>query len=145
MYDAILVPVDGSECALQALDRAVDLAATYDATLHVVTVADVRITFGGSEFDFDAAHVLEYAEQRGEHVIDEALDRLDDLDTDLPTESAVVTGIPDEEILSYAEDNGIDVIVMGTHGRSGLDRVLLGSVTERVIRRSPVPVLTVRT
>jgi nucleotide-binding universal stress UspA family protein len=56
----------------------------------------------------------------------------------------VVEGNPSEEILAYATEHGIDLITMGTHGRSGLDRVVMGSVAERVVRRSSVPVLTVR-
>jgi nucleotide-binding universal stress UspA family protein len=55
-----------------------------------------------------------------------------------------VEGNPYEEILEYASKRGIDMIIMGTHGRTGLDRVVMGSVAERVVRRSPVPVLTVR-
>jgi len=56
----------------------------------------------------------------------------------------IVEGNPHEEILNYVTEHGIDMIIMGTHGRTGLDRVVMGSVAERVVRRSPVPVLTVR-
>jgi nucleotide-binding universal stress UspA family protein len=56
----------------------------------------------------------------------------------------VVGGNPHEAILDYVADRGIDVVVMGTHGRTGLDRAVMGSVAERVVRRSPAPVLTVR-
>lgn len=56
----------------------------------------------------------------------------------------IVEGNPHEEILEYVSEHGIDMVIMGTHGRTGLDRVVMGSVAERVVRRSPVPVLTVR-
>lgn len=56
----------------------------------------------------------------------------------------VVEGNPHEKILEYVSEHDIDMVVMGTHGRTGLDRALMGSVAERVVRRSPVPVLTVR-
>ena len=56
----------------------------------------------------------------------------------------VVEGNPHEEILEFVAEHDIDMVVMGTHGRTGLDRALMGSVAERVVRRSPVPVLTVR-
>jgi nucleotide-binding universal stress UspA family protein len=56
----------------------------------------------------------------------------------------IVEGNPYKEILEYVAEHDIDMIIMGTHGRSGLDRVVMGSVAERVVRRSPVPVLTVR-
>jgi len=56
----------------------------------------------------------------------------------------IVEGNPHEEILDYVTEHGIDMVIMGTHGRTGLDRVVMGSVAERVVRRSPIPVLTVR-
>ena len=62
----------------------------------------------------------------------------------VPARAVVTTGLPWEEILRAARDEQADVIVMGTHGRTGLDRVLLGSVTERVVRQSACPVLTIR-
>lgn len=61
------------------------------------------------------------------------------------TRSAPSDGVPSEEILDYADANGVDLIVMGTHGRTGLPRLLLGSTTERVVRLFDAPVLTVRT
>ena len=62
----------------------------------------------------------------------------------VPAETAVERGVPHEAILEYAAENDADAIVMATHGRTGVERFLLGSVTERVVRRSPVPVLVVR-
>lgn len=62
----------------------------------------------------------------------------------MPVETAVVEGVPRSEILAYVEDEGSDLVVMGTHGRTGLDHYLIGSVAEKVVRRSPVPVVTVR-
>jgi len=59
-------------------------------------------------------------------------------------ERALVDGNPSREIVRYAEDEGCDLVVMGTHGRGGIDRLLLGSVAEKVVRSSSVPVLTVR-
>ncbi len=63
--------------------------------------------------------------------------------TGVPVTTAVSRGVPYEEILEYAARNGVDVVVMGTHGRTGVDRFLLGSVTEKVIRRATMPVLVV--
>jgi nucleotide-binding universal stress UspA family protein len=62
----------------------------------------------------------------------------------LPVETTVLEGSPSREIVRYAEEQDCDLIVMGTHGRGGIDRLLLGSVAERVVRASEVPVLTVR-
>lgn len=64
-------------------------------------------------------------------------------DRGIEATAAVRRGNPHDDILSYAEENGIDVIVMGTHGRTGVKRALLGSVTEDVVRHSEIPVLTV--
>lgn len=63
---------------------------------------------------------------------------------DIPVETDVRRGNPHREILDYADEHAVDLVVMGTHGRTGLDRYLLGSVTEKVVRLSNVPVLTVR-
>ncbi|PSP63029.1 stress response protein [Halobacteriales archaeon QH_7_66_37] len=73
-----------------------------------------------------------------------ALNEVEQLARDVPVEVTRIEGSPAREIVSYAEDNDVDVIVMGTHGRSGVDRLLLGSVAERVVRSSSVPVLTIR-
>jgi len=64
--------------------------------------------------------------------------------SDVPLETTTVEGSPAREIVDHAASIGADLVVMGTHGRSGVDRLLLGSVAERVVRSSPVPVLTVR-
>jgi nucleotide-binding universal stress UspA family protein len=72
------------------------------------------------------------------------LEVVDRLPTAVEVERTITTGVPQDEILSLVAEGDADVVVMGTHGRSGLDRYLLGSVTERVVRQSPVPVLTVR-
>lgn len=63
---------------------------------------------------------------------------------DVAVETSLYTGSPSREIVRYAEEQDCDLIVMGTHGRGGIDRLLLGSVAERVVRSSSVPVLTVR-
>ncbi|TKX83377.1 universal stress protein, partial [Halorubrum sp. SS5] len=65
-------------------------------------------------------------------------------DRDVDVETAVVEGSPSREIITHAEEAGCDLVVMGTHGRGGIDRLLLGSVAEKVVRGSSVPVLTVR-
>ncbi|MFA1611513.1 universal stress protein [Halobellus rubicundus] len=137
MYDTILVPTDGSDQANAALDHAVGLARDHGATLHLLYVADSNrdsvTTLGGE--------VVDALEQEGERILADATERLTDT-VDLV--DAVETGDPVETILDYADAVDADVIVMGTHGRRGLDRYLLGSTTERVVRRSPVPVLTIR-
>ncbi|MGQ4555304.1 universal stress protein [Halobellus sp. GM3] len=137
MYDAILVPTDGSDQADAAVDHAASLAAAHGATLHVLYVADANrdsvTTLGGE--------VVDALEREGTRIIEKTTDRLD---LAIEVVDAVETGDPVGTILEYAETVDADLIVMGTHGRRGLDRYLLGSTTERVVRLSSIPVLTLR-
>jgi len=138
MYEDILVPTDGSAGASAALDEAIDLAAQFDATVHSLYVVDINATSTES----GAVDLIESFEQRGEDVVDAAAERASEAGVDAV--GSVVTGKPYRDILDYVDDNGIDLVVMGTHGRTGLERYLLGSVTEKVVRTADVPVLTVR-
>lgn len=136
MYDRILHPTDGSDASNRAVDHALDLAKTYDATLHVLSVVDTD-AFAA----LDGVDVETIRNERAE-AAEAIADRAKAADVDVVT--AVGEGAADDEILEYAEEAEIDMIVMGTHGRSGVGRVLLGSVTEAVVRRATVPVVTVR-
>ena len=138
MYDSILVPTDGSEESMDALEEAIELAKLTDATLDVLFVADTAqdsVTVVGTD-------VIDALEREGEEIVGEVVERARESGVDV--ESEVVQGDPSRAIVDHAERIGADVIVMGTHGRRGLSRMLLGSVTEAVIRTSPVPVLSVR-
>jgi len=136
MYERILVPTDGSHLASRAASHAVELAAGFDATVHAIYVLDT----GLRALTRDADARLR-AEQTGERATDGVVElaRTHGLDA----ETAVLEGTPAQCILDYVEEHDVDLVVMGTHGRSGLDRYLLGSVTERVLRASPVPVVVV--
>ncbi len=141
MYDRILVPTDGSDAMETVIAHAVELAAAHDATLHSLYVAN---TASLSDIPMDAGwesvtHALEREGQRAVSVIERAAD-----EAGVAFESEIREGAPAKEIIRYAEEDDCDVIIMGTHGRSGVDRLLLGSVAEKVVRSSPVPVLTVR-
>lgn len=140
MYEHVLLPTDGSEPAANAANEAFGVATNNDATLHVLFVVDETarpLNIRGSDAQF------EQVEAEGTEAVDEIVERAKQAGVETATGS-VRQGTPYEEILDYAEENGIDLIVMGTHGRSGLDRHLLGSVTEKVVRRSNPSVLTVR-
>ncbi|RLM57425.1 universal stress protein [Halobellus sp. Atlit-31R] len=137
MYETILVPTDGSDPAGAALRHAASLARVHDATVHLLYVADTNrdsVTTVGGE-------VVDALESEGERVIEAAREQLD---STVDVVDAVETGDPVETILDYGDLIDADVIVMGTHGRRGIDRVLLGSTTERVVRLSPIPIVTVR-
>lgn len=139
MYDEILVPTDGSSAADRAVAHAIDLAEQYDARLHVLYVVDANAY---STIEAGTDIVISALQDEGEGAVDSVARQASAADIDVVTE--ITTGTVHRTIRDYAENNGIDLIVMGTHGRRGLDRYLLGSVTERVVRTSDVPVLTVR-
>ncbi|AKU07026.1 universal stress protein [Haloferax gibbonsii] len=135
MFDHILVPTDGSDHAVRAAEYAVDLAATYGAALHVLYVVDVRTGHADAPVDDGDSRT------RGEAAVGVVADLA--ADRDVPVETEIRVGLPHETIVDYSEERGIDLVVMGTHGTSGLERYLLGSVAERVVRLSDVPVLCV--
>ena len=141
MYDNILLPTDGSEATEATIEHAATLAQTYGATVHVLSVADSRNRFETPSAGIAPDVWKESELERAEHAVDAALDALPD---DVATERIVEEGVPDSVITAHANDADIDVVVMATHGRTGLDHYLIGSVTERVVRQSSVPVLTIR-
>lgn len=133
MFDDILIPTDGSACADVATGYAEDLAARYGGTVHVLCAIDPRPLENAPHYDDAVDNTTDLAEQTCAELVDSGL----------AAEPVVRTDVPHRAILSYAEAEGIDLIVMGTHGRTGVERYLLGSVTEKVVRLSDVPVLTV--
>lgn len=147
MYERILIPTDGSKVAKAAVAHAVDLADKYDAELHALFVADtdaVAYGLGAEQVDRirqgrfgDMEELREDAENATGYVRDTAEDR------DVTVTERHAGGKPHRMIADYAKDNDIDLIVMGSHGRSGVRRALLGSVTERTLRSTNVPVLVV--
>jgi nucleotide-binding universal stress UspA family protein len=141
MYDTIVVPTDGSEHALRASEHAKTVAGLFDATLHVLAVADIQRAAG----PFDAGGVDEAFVERLEGRAQEAIDTIVAHTGTVPTETAIRQGEPREAIREYASEVDADMIAMGTHGRTGLHRYIVGSVTEGVVRLADRPVLTART
>ncbi|MFB6301324.1 MAG: universal stress protein [Haloferacaceae archaeon] len=139
MYETVLVPTDGSEGAAAAVERAVDLARTYGATLHALYVVDVRMSPVTTDMDHDT--VVELVEESGEPPTRTVIERAEA--AGVPAVEAIRPGVPHKTIREYAAERGIDLVVVGTHGRTGLERYLLGSVTERLLRTVDAPVLTV--
>lgn len=147
MYERILVPTDGSDVAEKAIDQALNLAKQYSAEVHVLYVVDIdslSLTLGGEQLDrieqgrFDEMEeVKAKADGATGYVVNHARER------GLDVTEHVSAGRPHEMIAGYAENNDIDLVVMGSHGRSGVRRALLGSVTERVLRETDIPVLVV--
>lgn len=139
MYDTILLPVAPDSEATRGIERAADLAEHYDATVHVLAVVDtVEEVISGP-----------HAESLAQRIESEAMDRVEEVDDELRSRGVedvverTEEGHPFETILETIDDADADVVVMPTHTRTGIQRMLLGSVTEKVLRRSPVPVMTV--
>ena len=138
MYERILVPTDGSQGSAHVALQAIDLAEQYGATVHVLSVVDdshrsFLPDVGGTDDSLDdeaekaIERVTKMASVHGVEAVGE-----------------VREGDPAEEILDYAEEIDADAIVAGTHGRSGVERRLIGSVAERLVRHATCPVMTVR-
>ncbi len=139
MYDAVLLPTDGSAGTRAAVEHAIDHAKQYDAALHVLYVVDARI---GVARETTPEAVFEELEDQGRRAIESVQSQARGADVET-VEGAVARGDPHQAILDYVTAEDIDLVVMGTHGRTGLDHYLIGSVTEKVVRLSDVPVLTV--
>ena len=141
MYDCILVPTDGSTETERAVEHAVELAAAHGADLHAVYVVN-SATFAGLPMETSWEGVGDVLREEGEA----ALARVEELAADrgVPVETRLLDGSPSRRIVEYAESEDCDLVVMGTHGRGGIDRLLLGSVAEGVVRACSVPVLTVQ-
>lgn len=134
----ILCPTDFSESSQACLSTAVSLAQTNDAELVLLHVKEPPpvITAGGGV----AAYPIPVP------VTKELEGKLKAIDPGEGVQCSrqIVTGVPSTEISKFAEENDIDMIVLGTHGRTGLSRLLMGSVAEAVVRKAPCPVLTLK-
>lgn len=134
----VLCPTDFSTCAAEALEVAIAFAQKFDATLTLLHVYTLPVSgFGGD--------ITVFAEQELDVTAQRALDRvLEQVRAVHAKSNALVRqGAPAATILDVAAERGADLIVLGTHGRRGVARVLIGSVAEKVVRSSRVPVLTV--
>ncbi|WP_228546098.1 universal stress protein [Halegenticoccus tardaugens] len=141
LYHRILVPTDGSAEGERAVSHAVDLAEVHGSTVHALYVINTA-NFAGLPMESSWEGIDEMLRRDAEKAIAEVARIAED--RGVPIETAVVEGTPSREIVRYAEREGCDLVVMGTHGRGGIDRLLLGSVAEKVVRGSNVPVMTVR-
>lgn len=141
MYDTILIPTDGSSHAVRAAKHGFHLAQAFDTSVHIINVVNTPSGAGRFELENLNEQFVTPLENEGKNAI-ETITGVADAHDSITT--AIIRGKPFEAILEYADDHGADVIAMGTHGRTGLNRYIAGSVTERVVRLSEVPVLTVR-
>lgn len=147
MYNRILVPTDGSKPATEAAEHGFTLAKQFGATVHIlyiIEVGDSRTlnTYGGIDASLLSEDGMASIEKEAAEVVERLETRANELGIETVTE--IEQGSARQDIINYVSDHDIELIVMGTHGRSGVERFLLGSVTERVIRTADVPVFVVR-
>ncbi len=138
-YKRILIPTDGSEYTMEAVKKGLSLAKLIGAEVTALYVID-ESAFAAIPPDALITDIYNLLRKEGE----EAVNRVKKMGEEMgvPVKTKIVEGVPAQAIVEEAEDH--DLIVMGTLGRTGLGRLLLGSVAERVVRHAPCPVMVVR-
>ena len=145
MFTNILIPVDGSTTALSAVGKAAGLAKTFGSSVTVLYVIDpYPFTGVGADFAYGQSQYLTAASAEANTALDAAKQALKEAGID-----KVITKLGEghaihEGIIRAAKEVAADLIVMGSHGRKGLEKLVLGSVTQRVLGESDIPVLVVR-
>jgi len=137
MSKKILFPTDFSPASEAALGYATSLARDTDSQLLILHVEDLQIPYAGGEMYLPRPMVPNPE-------VEKMLRSVAPRDKSVTCMHRLALGSPAEEIVQVAKDEGVELIVMGTHGRTGLGRLLMGSVAEAVVRRAPCPVLTLK-
>jgi Universal stress protein UspA and related nucleotide-binding proteins len=139
LFNKILIATDGSKYSLGAAKEGLEIARVHGSKVFALYVIDMRAlsTASGAPLPENIYLLLE---EEGK----QALGRVKEIAGNIPVETFVLSGHPGSSIVQFAEDNGIDLIVMGTLGKSGIETMLLGSVADKVIRHAPCPVLVVK-
>lgn len=140
MVDRILVPTDGSNGSRRAAERAIEIAATDGAVIHALHVVNMQ-DIGFAAIPDDLAETRGHLERKGTEYVEEIVDMGETAGVEVLT--AIEAGIPEDVIVEYVTDSDVDLVVMGKRGRSGIDRLLVGSTTNRVIGSTDVPVQVV--
>ncbi len=139
LFKKILIATDGSKYSLGAAGKALEIARFHGSKVYALYVVDLRAltTVNGMPAPENMYLILEDEGKR-------AVAQVKEMAGDLPVETFVLSGHPSHVIVQFAKDNGIDLIVTGTLGKSGIEELLLGSVAGHVIRHAPCPVLVVK-
>jgi len=140
----ILVPTDFSDCAKKALDYALALAKEFKSEilmLHVIDASwyEMATTYRPGPLEETQETVRKISAEMMDDLINE-----EDVDEGMIAEKIILEGFPFVEIIQTVREREVDLIVMGTHGRTGVKHILFGSVAEKVVRKAPCPVLTVK-
>lgn len=140
---SILFPTDFSEGSAEALKYAVEFAKKYDAKLYVIHIIyDVAKASGWYVPHISMDKLYQDIQEGAKKELDNF--GVQELSGIKNIERVVITGIPHQEIVAFANSKKVDMIILGTHGRTGIDRILFGSTAAQVVRNAPCPVLTVR-
>jgi len=141
--EKILFPTDFSEGSDHAIPYAVDFSRHYNAKLYIVHIIydSTKATYSHIPHISSDQIVDDITAWARNEIDTRCIEQIRGLSK---VEKLVLNGVPYEEIVKFAEDKKIDIIVMGTYGRTGLDKLIFGSTAERVVRKAPCPVLTVR-
>ena len=142
MFKKILCPVDFSQFTQEVINYAIDIAKKYGSELHVMHVVPNMTYFTPYE-SFLTPENLVAIEKNIQDEVERKFTKLLKGDG-VPTKRVVREGTAFVEIIDYAKTEGIDLIVMGTHGHSTIEHILIGNVAEKVVRKSPCPVMTIR-
>ncbi len=139
-YEKIMIATDGSKQVGDAIVAGVNLAKLTGAKLYAVyVITSAGYSPRGFGWEESLNEILEAEAKKAVDLVEEA-----GKTSDVKVESVILEGHPADKIMEFAEQEGVDLIVMGTLGRTGLDRFLLGSVAEKVVRHSKIPVMVVK-
>lgn len=141
VYESVLVATDGSEGAARAVDHAIVLARRLDVPLYVLYVCETRTAYDSDIVDPEQVRATQRA--KATDTVSEIRSKVDASDEPIDIETAILDGVPHEEILTYASERDVGVIVIGARGKSSFKRVVLGSTIDAVVRLSDRPVLVI--
>jgi nucleotide-binding universal stress UspA family protein len=140
-FKQILFPVDLSEASPKIVPYVREMAEKFEAEVHLLFVARILQHFTSIYVPHPSIYKFEEELKKGaEKKLQEFIE---EYFKDSPCKAKVILGDAAQEVLNYIQSEGIDLVIMGTHGRKGLEHIIFGSVAERVVKHSPVPVLTV--
>lgn len=147
-FKKIMVATDGSPCSGLVAEKGIDLARLSGGKVYAVYVVstDYLATINGDTFPMSVDPYWESVHEAWKKQGHEAVDSVKNLGekNGINVEPVLLEGNPSEELIRYAEEEEMDIVVMGTLGKTGLDKLLLGSVAEKMVRHSKIPVMVVR-
>lgn len=131
MFNTIMVPTDGSEYSQKAEDTALALAKKLDSTVVAVHIIDEKLIYPYEVLEEEGKKILHKVQEKGEEI-------------GVKVDEILIVGSPTNDMAKITEKAGADLVVMSTHGKTGLERLIMGSVAESALKKIPVPVLLVK-